>query len=59
MQRIDLNVILNYKNKQIYSLRCEKFKNGFYFIIFNCLENDKKKCIICVIDLDLKINHCF
>jgi hypothetical protein len=56
MQRIDLNVILNYKNKQIYSLRCEKFKNGFYFIIFNCLENDCKKCIISIIDLNLKIS---
>ncbi len=56
MQRIDLNVILNHKNKQIYSLRCEKFKNGFYFIIFNCLENDCKKCIISIIDLNLTIS---
>jgi hypothetical protein len=57
MQIIDLNVILNHKNKQIYSLRCEKFKNGFYFIIFNCLENDCKKCIISIIDLNLTISN--
>jgi hypothetical protein len=56
MEQINLNKILE-NEKQMYNLRCEKFKNGFYFIIFNCLENDKKKCIICVIDLDLKISN--
>lgn len=56
MEQINLNKILE-NEKQIYNLRCEKFKNGSYFIIFNCLENDKKKCIICIIDLDLKISN--
>ena len=56
MEQINLNKILQ-NEKQIYNLRCEKFKNGFYFIIFNCLENDYKKCIISIIDLNFKISN--